>query len=94
MTDRSVAAAYAAALVFVASYAVQRGVGWWLAVDAGVMASTHTAFYWRCALAALHGGIAALLVGFGARDPSALVRARWAVWAVVLPAIGSLAVFQ
>ena len=94
VSDRAVAAAYAGALAFVASYAVQRGLGWWLAADSGAIATAHVAFDWRCALAALHAGIAALFMGVGSRDPSAWLQRSWVVWAVVIPSAAALAVFQ
>jgi hypothetical protein len=94
VSDRAVAAAYAGALAFVVSYAAQRGAGWWLMSDAGVLKSAHVAFYWRCVLAGLHAAMAAGIVGAGARDPGSLVRARWVVWAVVVPSALALAVFR
>jgi hypothetical protein len=85
-SDRRAAAAMAGALVFCASYAVQR----LLASDdpAGVLLARHVPLTWRVAVAALHGGTATLLVGM-AVPPERILRHTRVAWGVVLLCIAA-----
>jgi hypothetical protein len=73
-----------------ASYALQRLVTAWSGVeDQVIVAQVHVPYYWRCAVAGLHGVLVASLVGFGLSDArcAALLRhGRWVVALVVGPA--------
>lgn len=83
-------AALAFGLTGTASYAVQRlYAAWGGAEDAGlVVDQVHIPYYWRCDLALLHAGLAAVIVAFGVRPEAALTwlgRGPWLVLLVVLP---------
>lgn len=82
--------AAAFALVAVASYTLQRLWSWWGGEPSfgEIVASAHTPYYWRAAVAALHGLAVGLLAGFGLDEEAAgawLARVPWLVVAVVLP---------
>lgn len=88
MSERSAAAWWAGGVVSCASYALQRlWSAWGAEVDPSViLAVEHIPYYWRCALAGLHGLIVAGLC-LGLREPEAARLLGWAprlTWIVVL----------
>lgn len=77
-------------LVAVASYTLQRLIAAAGGeVDFGAIVNqVHVPYYWRCAVAVLHGGLAATLVGMGLDADRAtrwLGRGPWLVALVVVP---------
>jgi hypothetical protein len=100
MTDgrpAEVLACWAAGLVACGSYMGQRlwAVTGEVVDPTVILAVEHVPFYWRCALASLHGGMVALLVWRGVADAEAQVALRHAPWltAAVLAVCGALAVW-
>ncbi len=97
MTSRQALGSALFAVGFVASYALQRLAAAWVGEmeASAVLASTHTPYFWRIAVAALHGVVLGLVAALATDDVGAgwwLARFPWLVLAVVLPAAVAMAV--
>jgi hypothetical protein len=92
VSPREAVACWAGGVASCASYTLQRlWSAWGTEVDpTQILAVEHIPYYWRCALAALHGLLFAGLVAGGIRDPEAAKLLAWApslTWLVVLPCV-------
>ena len=88
-SPRAAAAAALFGLVAVASYAAQRLASHFLGEvpASAIVEQAHIPFFWRVAVSLLHGGIAALLVGFGLREQTAsrvVKRLPLLLWPILL----------
>lgn len=94
MKPRMALAAAVLGLVTATSYVAQRLLAGDDAPASAVIAQEHIPYYWRCALALLHGVLLASIVGLGVRDPAPALSLVGRLTLVVAPllAVASLLV--